>query len=179
MARLILPNYTVIRDTREKRGFGWEFYEHTYDKRRPPNCAGMIVEKLETGDYSLVGYEDILAIERKEDFGEIWMNYGNRQRFEEEMERMSKIKHAYILIESQLTPDTLDLSPPQFSTKAPGKAMVRWLLSLGIKYGVNIMTVGQCGRKIAQLIFEEVVRAEKDRWIPQANTVVDDGSAKE
>jgi hypothetical protein len=27
------------------------------------------------------------------------------------------------------------------------------------------MPVGECGKKTAQIIFEEVVRNEKDRWI--------------
>jgi len=174
VSRLVLPRYIVIRDTREKPGYGWTFEEHTRPNRRPPNCAGMTIDKLDAGDYSLVGYEDIVSIERKEDFGEVWGNYGLRKRFEEEMEKMSKIKHAYILIEAQFTPDIMSLSPPQFSTKAPGKAMVRWLLSLGVKYGVKIMATGQCGKRISQMIFEEVIRTEKSRWVPQANEIIDE-----
>jgi len=164
MSRIILPEYTVARDTREKSGYGWTFLPHAV-KRRPPICAGMIEKKLDVGDYSLIGYEDILTIERKEDFSELWINYSNRGRFERELENMSKIKYSYILIESQLTTDHFNLSPPQYETKAPGKALIRWIMSLGIKYNVNIMMVGQCGRKIAQMIFEEVVRYEKDRWV--------------
>jgi len=63
-----------------------------------------------------------------------------------------------------LTPDILELSPPQFTKGVPGKSLVRWLTYLSIKYGVNIIPVGSCGRKVAQMIFEEVVRAEKNRW---------------
>lgn len=168
MSRLILPTYTVIRDTREQEGHGWTFSAHV-PTRRPPRCDGMITETLQTGDYSLVGYTDILAIERKADFSELWGNYSSKKRpaFENEMERMSKIKHSYIIIESLLTPDIMELSPPQFAKGVPGKSMVRWLMSLSVKFGVKIIPAGACSRKIAQLICEEVVRVEKDRWVYQ------------
>lgn len=165
MPRLILPTYTVIRDTREQEGHGWSFNAHVPD-RRPPRCDGTIVETLQTGDYSLVGYTDILAIERKFAFSELWINYSAAKRpvFEKEMERMSHIKHAYIIIESLFTPDIMELSPPQFTKGVPGKSLVRWLMHLSAKYGVKIIPAGACGRKITQMIFEEVVRIEKDRW---------------
>lgn len=166
MPRLILPSYKVIRDTREQDGHGWVFDAHN-SERRPPRCEGTIVDTLKTGDYSLVGYTDILTIERKFAFSELWSNYSSQKRsaFEEEMDRMSNIKHAYIIIESLLTPDIMELSPPQFTKGVPGKSLIRWLMHLSAKYGVKILPAGQCSKKIAQIIFEEVVRAEKDRWI--------------
>ena len=165
MPRLILPQYTIIRDTREKDGHGWTFGAHMPD-RRPPRCEGMVVDKLDTGDYSLVGYTDILAIERKADFSELWGNYNSKKRpaFEAEMQRMSNLKYSYIIIESSFTPDIMELSPPQFTKGVPGKSLVRWLMFLSAKYGVNIIPAGACGRKVAQMICEEVVRVEKSRW---------------
>lgn len=176
MPRLILPSYTVIRDTREQAGHGWTFGAHVPD-RRPPRCDGMIVETLQTGDYSLVGYTDILAIERKADFSELWGNYSSKKRpaFEAEMERMSAIKHPYIIIESSFTPDIMELSPPQFAKGVPGKSLVRWLMYLTAKYRVRMIPAGACGRKVAQLICEEVVRVEKDRWVHQQQKEKDEG----
>ena len=164
MGRLVIPSYTVIRDTREKEGHGWEFKKHKEEKR-PPRCNGMIEQTLETGDYTLVGYEDILTIERKADYCELWVNYGKRALFEEECERMQKIKYKYILIESHLTSDVLSLSPPQFSKGVPGHAMIGWLCGLSLASNVHIIPVGACGKKYCQLIFENVVRNEKDRWM--------------
>ncbi len=168
MPRLVLPKYTVIRDTREHEGHGWMFPAHHPD-RRPPNCEGTIVDKLDTGDYSLVGYTDILSIERKADFAELWQNYSSQKRpaFEAEMERISHIKHRFIIVESLFTPDIMELSPPQFAKGVPGKSFVRWLMYISVKYGISIMPAGACGRKIAQMIFEEVVRVTKDRWVRQ------------
>jgi hypothetical protein len=164
MTRLCLPRYVVVRDTREKEGHGWTFEAHS-SKRRPPNCDGMVEQKLDTGDYSLVGYEDILSIERKRNFSELWGNLAEKDRIEDEMSRMADIKYAYMIIETNLTLDHFDLSPPQYTKGVPGKALIKWIVSLGIKYGVHIMPVGECGKKTAQIIFEEVVRNEKDRWI--------------
>ncbi len=168
MPRLILPSYTVIRDTREQKGHGWSFDPHVPD-RRPPRCDGTTTQKLDTGDYSLVGYTDILAIERKADFAELWGNYNskNKPAFEAEMERMSQLKYRYIIVESLFTPDIMELSPPQFSKGVPGKSMIRWLMHLSAKHGISIIPAGACGRKIAQMIFEEVVRIEKARWVHQ------------
>ena len=169
MPRLILPTYTVIRDTREQSGYGWTFDAHKPDSR-PPRCNGTIVDTLKTGDYSIEGYTDILAIERKANFAELWGNYGSRKKpaFEAEMKRMSEYQYGYVLIESTFNSDIMELSPPQFTKGVPGKALIRWLMSLTVKYGVNIMTVGSCGPSIAKMIFEEVVRAEKDRWVQQS-----------
>jgi len=165
MPRLVLPKYSVVRDTREKPGYGWVYEEHTHSKRRPPNCNGTVTQTLKTGDYSLVGYEDILCIERKEDYAELWGNYAERDRFQDEMERMSVIKHKMVIIETQLTKDIFDLSPPQYKTGVPGRSMIRWLMHLTAKYGVPFIPAGSCGKYLAQQFMEEVVRVEKDRWV--------------
>jgi hypothetical protein len=117
-----------------------------------------------TGDYSAVGYEDIMCIERKADFPELWGNYAERDRFEDELDRMSRFKHRVVLIESHITPEVLELTPPQFTKGVPGKALTRWLMSLTAKFGVVFMPVGQCGARIAKQYIEEVIRFEKDRW---------------
>lgn len=177
MPRFVLPTYTVIRDTREQSGHGWSFDAHPED-RRPPRCDGMIIDTLRTGDYSLIGYTDIFAIERKANFSELWGNYSSKKRkaFEAEMERMSELKHAYLIVESCFSSDIMELSPPQFSKGVPGKSLVRWLMFLTAKYDVKLIPAGTCGKQIAQMICEEVVRVEKDRWVPQTikNTVKGD-----
>jgi hypothetical protein len=163
---MVLPEYFVIRDTREKIGFGWDFPKQLNTKK-PPRCNGTLIQKLNTGDYSIVGYEDILCIERKDDYSEIWTNYSSRVTFENEMERMTVFKYRYVLIESILTKETMDLSPCQFTRSVPGKAVVSWLISLSIKYDVHIVPVGSCGQQYAQLIFQNVIKKEKSRWAIQ------------
>ena len=47
------PPYTVIKDTREQDGYTFTAFSGRYHK-----CDGMIVRKLDTGDYSLEGLEE-------------------------------------------------------------------------------------------------------------------------
>lgn len=80
---------TVIKDTREQNGFDLEFYGFN-----------VINRKLDTGDYSIEGMEDILCIERKASTGEIAMNFGKEvKRFNAEIERMKSIKYKYLICE--------------------------------------------------------------------------------
>jgi ERCC4-type nuclease len=77
--------FTIIIDTREQKP--WEFPHHSIANR-----------KLDTGDYSIEGFEDLLCIERKKGIAELANNM-REKRFKDVIQRMSKYKHAYILIE--------------------------------------------------------------------------------
>jgi len=166
MSRLVLPSYTVIRDTREQDGYGWIFDKADL-RKKPPRCDGTIIKTMDTGDYTLEGYDDILCIERKTDFSELWVNYSARKTFEKEMERMRRFKYKYIIVESPICTDHFSLSIPQFKNNVPGKALVSWVVAISLFYGVHIIYAGQCGMKYAQTIFQNVIRIEKDRWKAQ------------
>jgi len=83
--------FTVIRDSREQLAHGWSFDEDSH-------CAGTLIEKLDTGDYSLQGLEDFLAIERKETIQEFARNCVEK-RWGDCMKRLSEIPHSYIIFE--------------------------------------------------------------------------------
>lgn len=165
MGRLVLPKYRVVRDTREHEGCGWLFETDTED-HRSPRCLGTVTDTLRTGDYSVQGYEDLVSVERKNDFSELWTNYQNRKRFEAEMERLAGFKYRLVVIEACLGPDILSLSPPQLA-RVPGKALVRWLMGLVARYQVPIIPAGSCGKPITKMFFTEIIRREKDRWTRQ------------
>jgi ERCC4-type nuclease len=78
-------NFTVVIDTREQHP--WEF---------PDNAKAN--KKLDTGDYSILGFENIIAIERKKSVSELATNL-SESRFKDVLERLSKIKHAYMVFE--------------------------------------------------------------------------------
>jgi len=171
VGRKVLPNYTVIRDTREKENHGWIFRANDHPKRRPPFCLGMVDQCLKTGDYSMVGYEDIFAIERKRNMSELWGNYDSatkrKENFEEELGRMKDMPFAYLLIETSMTSDHLSLTPPQYRTGVPGKRIFHWLHHHCAKNGVHMMFVGDAGQKTCDIIMQEVCRINKDRWAEQ------------
>lgn len=82
------PKIVIVRDSREKEGYGWRF----------PN---MVIKKLDTGDYSVEGFEQTITIDRKGSASEFVGNL-YQKRFERELERMSTFKYAVILLEFEL-----------------------------------------------------------------------------
>lgn len=81
-------NFEIIIDTREQQP--WEF--QNMDKT---------VAKLDTGDYSLKGLEDIFCIERKGSVSEFANNI-TEKRFKDVVARLSKIPHSFLLLEFNL-----------------------------------------------------------------------------
>lgn len=83
--------FTVICDTREKKP--WDFTWH-------PECEKQIVDTVKTGDYTLVGMEDKLCIERKHTVGEISLNLGSKSApFVKEFGRMKDYRRAVVICE--------------------------------------------------------------------------------
>lgn len=107
--------YTVIRDTREKEG--WYF-------PITGNCAGMIDKKLDTGDYSILGLEDRLCIERKRSVSEIAGNI-TQKRFVKEIERIKSYKYKHFIFEFPLE-DVINF--PQ-STRLPPSLIAKIRIS--------------------------------------------------
>jgi len=80
--------FKVIIDTREQQP--WEF----------ERCA-TASRKLDTGDYSVEGLEDILCIERKKSVSEIANNV-TEKRFKDVIDRMTRYKHAFLILDVDL-----------------------------------------------------------------------------
>ena len=98
MAVTKAPPYTVIKDTREQDGYTFEKFNGRYT-----SCEGMIVRKLDTGDYSLVGLEDKLCIERKGRISELAINLGkDKRRFMDEITRMKEFPFKFLILEFSL-----------------------------------------------------------------------------
>ena len=81
-------NFHIIVDTREQHPWNFDMMEKS-------------VSKLDTGDYSLKGMEEIFCIERKGSVSEFANNI-TEKRFKDVVERLSKIPHAFLLFEFDL-----------------------------------------------------------------------------
>ena len=81
-------DFTIIIDTREQQP--WTFNNHTVANR-----------KLDTGDYSIEGLENILCIERKKSASEFANNIVE-SRFKDVLMRMNQLKYSFILLEFDL-----------------------------------------------------------------------------
>ena len=78
-------DFTIIVDTREQHP--WELKHYTTASR-----------KLDTGDYSVEGFENILCIERKYSISEFVNNMGEK-RFKDVLERMQPYQYSFIIME--------------------------------------------------------------------------------
>jgi ERCC4-type nuclease len=83
--------FTVIRDTREKTAHGWSFDPDAY-------CEGTVIDKVDTGDYTIEGLEDFICIERKQSIDEFAHNCIEK-RWQKCMQRMSECRHSFLIFE--------------------------------------------------------------------------------
>jgi len=163
MATRLPKNVVIIRDTREKPDQGWMFQD-TECKAGKINFSDTELCKLDCGDYSIKGMEHIITIERKNGFSELFGNMtpkSSKERFHREMERMQNVKHKYIVVEGNINKDVLGMCPPQMRNGPPGKKVLKWLHELELKYDVNVIFAGDCGKIVAKSIFENILRMYK------------------
>jgi len=123
--------FTIIVDTREQ--IPWEFGFHDTAKK-----------KLDTGDYSIEGFEDILAIERKKSVSEIATNL-SESRFKDVLQRLSKIKHPYMVFEFSLDevysfPVGSDIPKRMWDKlKISGNYIIKRLIEIQLEYNIQIV----------------------------------------
>lgn len=96
----ITDRHTIIVDTREKLPYEFENYN-------------VEVKKLDTGDYTLKGYEHLLVIEKKRNVIEL-ANSIAKQRFWREIDRMKNYKYKFLILDFPIDdiinyPDTAKL----------------------------------------------------------------------
>ena len=86
----LMSEMIVIVDTREQAPFDFTHFPDVETRR----------DTLATGDYSLSGFESVIACERKElnDLIACLQN-GNRERFERELARGSALHRFCVLVE--------------------------------------------------------------------------------
>lgn len=155
-----MNGYTVIRDSREQ--IPWEF---TSDK----SYEGFIKKKLNAGDYSIVGYEDVVSIERKRNTGEIAANV-HAPRFERALARLNEVKYAYMIFE--FTADDVLAFPygsgipldKQKYVKINGNYIMSKIMGYMFRYpNIKIIFGGSQAERIAQFIFKKVANASQYR----------------
>lgn len=138
MARIKPEQLTAIVDTREQT---------------PLDLSPLRVERgtLSTGDYSIVGLEDEVSIERKS-LGDLLACVGReRERFERELDRLRAYRVRCLVVESSWQEIEQGdwrskLKPSQVSS-----SLLRWL-----ETGIPIALVGdhaRAGRFVSRLLF--------------------------
>ncbi|HOX27260.1 MAG TPA: hypothetical protein PLL30_16195 [Candidatus Krumholzibacteria bacterium] len=125
--------FTIVVDTREQQPYAFD---------------GAVIKGLPSGDYSILGLEDRVAVERKSK-PDAYASLGRgRARFRREVERLAVLDYAAIVIE-----DTVPgfLRRPPHSQMSP-RAAISTLLSWSVRYRIPVFFAGDRthGRALTQ-----------------------------
>lgn len=130
-----LPSFVfpgcVLVDTREQHPYDFRDLRTDAAQQHRPLIVPIQSATLRQGDYSLLGHEDCIAVERKsiEDaFGTIGQG---RDRFTRELERLAELPVAAVVVEAEWSRILTD--PPPF-TKLPPKIVFRSVLAWQQRY---------------------------------------------
>lgn len=112
----------ILRDTREQKPYAFE--------RFGVEC---IPATLDTGDYSLPGFEDRVAVERKSIDDLIGCLMGSdRARFERELSRGARYDLFCVVVESSLE----DISKGRFKSNMKPHAALQSIFAFQVRYRV-------------------------------------------
>ena len=118
----------ILTDTREQAPFTFKDYEVE------PETA-----TLPVGDYSLPGFTDRVAIERKElnDLISCLMN-GNRERFEKELARGRAYDLFCVVVEAPLS----DVSQGRYRSEMKPQAALQSIITFQVRYRIPFVWAG-------------------------------------
>ena len=153
-AKKIPKQFTVLMDDREKKA--WDLPYKVERKR------------LKTGDYSLVGFENVIAIEKKSGLIELLndLTADYRNTFEKFLKRLSKYPVKCIIVEDTLSELSISRALMHVRKKSGGRARLTsksiyyWTAEIAAKYGIPIVFVGKASKAY---LLPEIFRAAFER----------------
>jgi hypothetical protein len=153
---MINDEFTIVIDTREQKP--WNFSNHVTANH-----------KLDTGDYSVEGLENILAIERKRNVAEFANNI-TEKRFRDVIDRLSKMPHSFILFEFDFDkvmsfPIGSDIPKKIWDKiRISPSFIIKNIIDLQIEHNINIIFCGNSfnAEVIALAIMKKIYREHKN-----------------
>lgn len=125
--------FEIIVDTREQRPFSFAGIRHRSGRLIVPR---IVKTTLKSGDYSIVGFENQIAIERKS-ISDLFSSVGSsRERFVKELRRLSAFRFAAIVVEADYGEIAND--PPPYTKMSPD-SVINSLLAWQVRYGVHVV----------------------------------------
>jgi ERCC4-type nuclease len=126
-AEFIQSPFTVAIDTREQFPFTFQGLKADADKRNKPILIPTEIVTIRSGDYSIIGYQNRIAIERKslsDLYGTIG---GSRERFENELARLNELEFAAVVIEAGWSSIVCDPPPKsKLNPKIVYRSIISW-----------------------------------------------------
>jgi ERCC4-type nuclease len=120
------------------------------------------VGKLDAGDYSVVGLEDYVAIERKTADDLISCLTTGRERFERELYRGRALDYFALVIEANLK----DLANGNYRSQMNPKSAIQSLLAFSIRYRLPVFFVGsrRYGARVIESLLQKYAREVEKRF---------------
>lgn len=132
----------VVIDTREQTP--WEFDDEMFDPR-----PGTLI----TGDYSVLGLTDTIAIERKSLGDFVGTVVHEWHRFRRELNRMGSIDHPLIVVEC----DVSDIIDHKYESDASPASVIGRMNGIMLDHGIPVVCWGRRATAIAVV----------ERWLIQ------------
>lgn len=133
----VSKQFAVLVDDREKKAWSLPY---KVEKKR-----------LKTGDYTIKGFEEVIAIEKKSGLVELLNDLANgyRPTFVRFLKRLSKYPVKCIVVEDTLSELSINRALTHIRKKSRGRARLTsrsiyyWVAEIVTKYGIPIVFVGK------------------------------------
>jgi DNA excision repair protein ERCC-4 len=119
---------TLIQDTREPDPGGWSAYF----------VAPCEIRCLKTGDYSIIGFEDQVAIERKTIDDLVGCLGKQRDRFERELERARCLEYFAVLVEASY----FELTEGIYRSRLHPRSGIESISAFEVRYRIPFLFCG-------------------------------------
>ena len=123
----LLCPFTIIVDSREQAPYHFRGFKADAIQKYRPLVVRTVVAGLASGDYSIEGFEDRVACERKSLADLYGTLGGGRERFERELQRLAEMEFAAVVIEADW--NAIIGSPPPQSKLLPKtvyRSIIAW-----------------------------------------------------
>lgn len=153
----VTNSHTIVYDTREQKP--WLFLSKKWPLKR---------KHLKVGDYSVEGFEDVIAIEKKSGFQELFSNLTGKERprFERMLKRLSAYPVKLIIVEDEIT--NLYSVWSAMKRKAPKmkltpRTIFHWVSKITMCYQIPVVFVPKgWGHDIITYFFEQAIIKAKE-----------------
>jgi ERCC4-type nuclease len=143
-----MMNRRVIADTREQRVYALTL----------PSGSEVIRQKLDSGDYSLEGLEEIISIERKSLDDWIGTILNSKSRFRNELTRLQNMCWAAVVIEGSIS----DILSGNYVSKVKPDALLGMSCQLMLQYSPVHFVYANDRPHAARLVSELLILADKN-----------------
>lgn len=165
----MLSPFTILIDSREQLPYSFESVRADAKHDHAKVIVPVRGATLHQGDYAIEGLVDVAAVERKS-LADLFNTLGQgRARFVRELERLSMLEVAAVVMEAEWS--TILADPPPYSQLVP-KTVFRSVMAWMIRFP-TVHWIAMPGRRLAEQAtyrFLERVWLERQRAVPPAAT---------